>query len=94
MVECSVCSVMNFIFRSIYNIVAACMEYPLVVFLFSVLLAVALIVNVNAAKIICDLSEIAARSTSRTRAVPIRPVNSICSLINSVDYGVERGELV
>ncbi|KAM7348615.1 putative carbonic anhydrase 3 [Cochliomyia hominivorax] len=90
MIDCSLCYFMNCIFRLIYNVIASAMEYPIVVFLFSILLAVALISNVHTAKLICDLSNAASRQCG-INGTPGLTANTICSFRNKVDYGIERG---
>lgn len=79
---------MNFIFRILYNALASAMEYPIVVLLLSLLLAVALVSNVHTAKLICDFS-----NGTTTNSFDATAENTICSLRSSVDYGVEKGEL-
>lgn len=90
MVECSLCSFMNCIIRIIYNGLVAAMDYPIVIFIFSVLLAVAVICNIHMAKLMCDFSNVAARRCGLS-TTPGCSGNAICTLRNSVDYGVERG---
>lgn len=58
------------------------MEYPIFIFLCSFLLAVAIISNVHAAKLICDLGNSAVRSCISLRNT------------TTVDYGLQRGKVL
>ncbi|XP_054728749.1 carbonic anhydrase 1-like [Anastrepha obliqua] len=54
MVECSLCSLLNFLFNCIYHVIGCALEYPLVVMALSFLIALVFVTNIYAAKLICD----------------------------------------
>ncbi|TMW51208.1 hypothetical protein DOY81_003685, partial [Sarcophaga bullata] len=94
MIECSLCSFLTLTVRCIYNVISAALEYPIVIFFMSILLAVALISNVHTAKLICDLGNAACSSASSALAcdtVTRNLENSTTCLGNIYDYGAERG---
>ncbi|XP_011181754.1 putative carbonic anhydrase 3 [Zeugodacus cucurbitae] len=54
MVECSLCSLLNFLFNCIYHVISCALEYPLVVMALSFLIALVFVTNIYTAKLICD----------------------------------------
>lgn len=96
MLECSLCSFVSLTLRCIYNVISAALEYPIVIFFMSILLAVALISNVHTAKLICDLGNAACSSASSAlicdTAATRNLENSTTCLGSIYDYGAERGE--
>nr|XP_036221486.1 putative carbonic anhydrase 3 isoform X2 [Bactrocera oleae] len=54
MVECSLCSLLNFLFNCIYHVISCALDYPLVVMALSLLIALVFVTNIYTAKLICD----------------------------------------
>ncbi|XP_036320161.1 putative carbonic anhydrase 3 [Rhagoletis pomonella] len=54
MVECSLCSLLSFLFNCIYHVIGCALEYPLVVMALSFLIALVFVTNIFTAKLICD----------------------------------------
>lgn len=89
MVECSLCSLLSFIFRCITNVISAAFDYPLEIFLLSLLLALVLFSNVYTAKLISDFSNVALCDFMSQE----NSTNVSNGISNNFDYGAERGEL-
>ncbi|XP_067640046.1 putative carbonic anhydrase 3 [Eurosta solidaginis] len=54
MVECSLCSLLNFLFNGVYHVIGCALEYPLVVMALSFIIALVFVTNIYTAKLICD----------------------------------------
>ncbi|XP_061396952.1 putative carbonic anhydrase 3, partial [Musca vetustissima] len=85
MVECTLCSIVGLGFRCLSNMLITALEYPLVVFVLSVLIACLLMTNIHSAKILCDIGNVAARTCGITSA----EVDG--TILRHFDYGIERG---
>ncbi|XP_073833558.1 putative carbonic anhydrase 3 [Musca autumnalis] len=90
MVECTLCSLIGLGFRSIYNLLITALEYPAVVFILSLMIAVLFISNIHTAKILCELGNMASRSCG---GISFFGDGAGVSnrILSHYDYGAERG---
>ncbi|XP_075156107.1 putative carbonic anhydrase 3 [Haematobia irritans] len=87
MVDCTLCSILSFGFRCIFNIITAALENPFIICMLSLMIALVFMSNIHTAKIICNFS----RNCSINNRNSYGNGSTCGSLPRNFDYGAERG---
>lgn len=92
MVECSLCSLLNFLFNCVYHVISCALDYPLVVMALSFLIALIFVTNIYTAKLICDFRCLGrGASTGRGGCTGTGGGEGNSSM--NFDYGPDNGDL-
>lgn len=104
--ECSVCSMLNFIGVALYNLIVWALQYPILTFIISVFIGFVIISNVHTAHMICNYDRNHANNALPAPTVPTNTVatsltsfnpqppssKAIVRPVTNFDYGIEHGE--